>query len=151
MSDDIDRKYRQRGYMESYRPDKSEKKPAKEKPGKPAGPKWQQGERPRTPVMPGMRTVSRCAACGVVLPALSEPLGQCPKCGAELHSCKQCQHFDPAIRYECTEPIEKRIADKAARNECEFFTLKVTTERDTSGVGSRPDDARKAFENLFKK
>lgn len=151
MSDDIDRKYRQRGYMESYREGKGEKKAAKPKEPKPAGPRWQQPEKPRTPVMPGMRTVSRCAACGTVLPALSEPVGQCVKCGAELHACKQCQHFDPGSRYECTQPIEKRIPDKTARNECSFFGLRVTTERDTSGVGLRPDNARKAFENLFKK
>jgi len=137
--------------MESYREEKSEKK-KKSKPPKPAGPRWQQPDAPRTPQMPGSRTVSRCAACGTVLPALSEPLGQCAKCGAELHSCKQCVHFDPACRFECNQPIKKRIADKMARNHCDFFELRVRVEKDTTAGGAaRVGDARKAFENLFKK
>ncbi len=148
-----DRKYRQPGYQDhefekSGGGEKSKKKAPKE-----GGAKWQQMQKtgPRAPQMPGRRVASRCAGCGTVLPALAEPLGQCSKCGAELHSCKQCEHFDPSSRYECTEPIPERIANKAARNECTFFSLRVIVERETSPGAKRPDDARKAFENLFKK
>src|SRR5438034_451741 len=48
----------------------------------------------------GPRTVSRCTRCGTVLQGISTT-GQCPKCGFELHSCKQCMYFDPGARFEC--------------------------------------------------
>jgi hypothetical protein len=43
------------------------------------------------------------------------------------------------------------VADKRRRNECTAFALMVTVERDTSAGSMRPDDARRAFGNLFKK
>jgi predicted RNA-binding Zn-ribbon protein involved in translation (DUF1610 family) len=105
---------------------------------------------PRPLQMAASRTVSRCAQCGTVLNALTEA-GQCPKCGFELHSCKQCTHFDPGSRFECTEPIPERIARKDARNNCTLYTMRVMVEKETSASAMRVDDARKAFENLFKK
>jgi len=137
-----DRKYRQPGYM-----DRGEEKP-KQSPERPARKDNTFGPRPLQ--MAGTRTVSRCAQCGTVLNALTEA-GQCPKCGFELHSCKQCTHFDPGSRFECTEPIAERIARKDARNNCTFYALRVMVEKETSASALRVDDARKAFENLFKK
>ena len=137
-----DRKYRQPGYQD-YAFEKREKG---EKPPQPA-----QGLGPKTPQMPGTRQVSRCAACGTVLSALTEPLGACAQCGFELHSCRQCAHFDPGSRFECTEPIPERIPQKDAENECRHFAIRTMVERDTSGGSVRVEDPRKAFENLFKK
>jgi hypothetical protein len=96
---------------------------------------------------------------------LTDPAARCPKCGLALHSCKQCAHFDPGRRFECAQPISEGIADKSARNDCGLFALRATLERDTSssamssgaaspGVSAsplRPSDARRAFDNLFKK
>lgn len=134
----MDRKYRQRGYMDSERPER-ESRPAK----KP------EAFGPKTPAMPGRRSVWRCASCAAILPESVDPQGKCPRCGAELHSCKQCAFFDPANRFECTRPITARIPRKEARNECSFFAPRLTLERETSS--SKPTDARAAFENLFKK
>ena len=106
---------------------------------------------PRALNMPGSRTVSRCAQCGTVLTMITDPVGQCPKCAFELHSCKQCNHFDPASRFECRQSIPERIARKDARNECMSYMIRTTVERETSSGGMRVDDARQAFENLFKK
>lgn len=141
--DNSDRKYRQRGYQESYRDEKREKKQA---PPKPAG-----GLGPKTPLLPGTRRVSRCAECGTVLPLQLDPFGQCPKCQAELHSCRQCTHFDPASRFECTQPIPERIPDKSARNACSHYEIRTSVEREASSSATRPADARRAFDNLFKK
>ena len=147
-----DRKYRQPGYQDYQfeKPEKGGKKKAEPKAG---GARWQQAQAtgPRAPQMPGTKTLSRCAQCGAELQVLGADPGQCPKCKFELRSCKQCQHFDPASRYECTEAIPKRIADKEARNECALFGIRVRVERETSSGAQRPGDARKAFENLFKK
>jgi len=86
-----------------------------------------------------------------LLTQLSEPLGQCPKCGFELHSCKQCANFDPSSRFECMQPVPERIAKKDARNECSFFSISVRVEKQTStGSAAGPNDARRAFDNLFK-
>jgi predicted RNA-binding Zn-ribbon protein involved in translation (DUF1610 family) len=136
-----DRKYRQRGYQDSGRePEKKAERPAR-----------QETFGPRAIQMPGTRSLSRCAQCGVVLQTLTEPVGQCPKCGFELHSCKQCTYFDPSSRFECTQPIPERIARKDARNSCSFYSMRVTREKETSTGAPRVDDARKAFDNLFKK
>jgi len=95
--------------------------------------------------------VSRCAQCGTVLQGVSGE-GICPKCGFELHSCKQCTFFDPGSRFECMKPVTLRIAKKDMRNECAIFEIRVTHEKETSTPASlRPNDARAAFENLFKK
>lgn len=134
----MDRKYKQRGYMDSDR-EAREKRPA---------PKAETFG-PKTPAMPGRRSVWRCAACATVLPETVDAQGTCPRCGAELHSCKQCTFFDTGSRFECAKPITARIPRKEARNECSFFAPRTTSERETSSP--RPLDARAAFENLFKK
>jgi hypothetical protein len=129
-----DRRYRQAGYRDA--PNRAPK-----------------GEAPRVaPTTPlKSRPLSRCAACGAVLPITADSLSQCPNCRAELHACWQCAHFDPAQRFECAQPIPERIPDKRGRNECPVFALMVTVERDTSSGAMRPDDARRGFGNLFKK
>ena len=96
-------------------------------------------------------TLSRCAACGAVLPIATASLEQCPNCRAAIHACRQCTHFDTARRFECAQPIFERLADKNARNECTAFSLRVTVEQDPSPDSTRPGDIRRGFDNLFKK
>jgi hypothetical protein len=131
-----DRKYGQPGYRDSE----------KETGGKLGG-----SSGPRQPGMLPSRTVFRCTDCGTLLLSLTDGLGQCPKCRAELHACQQCTHFAPGQRFECTQPIPERIADKRARNECTLFSLRATFERETSSASGRPDDPRRALNDLFKK
>ena len=139
-----DRKYRQRGYQDS--PDKPQVKRSD------PGPKRDTTFGPRPLNMPGTRSVSRCAQCGLLLQSLSNPLGTCPKCGFELHSCKQCAYFEPTARFECGQAVAERVARKDALNVCELFSIRVMFEKETSSQSiSRPNDARAAFENLFKK
>jgi hypothetical protein len=45
----------------------------------------------------------------------------------------------------------ERIPDTRARNECTFFSLRTTVERETSAASGRPDDPRRALNDLFKK
>jgi hypothetical protein len=142
-----DRKYRQRGYQET-------REEPQKKSGGGGGEKQARKDTfgPRPLQMPGTRSVSRCSQCGMVLQPASEPPARCPKCGFELHSCKQCTYFDPSSRFECMQPIPERIARKDQRNECTFYSMRVTMEKETSTpTAGRGDDARKAFENLFKK
>ena len=50
------------------------------------------------------------------------------------------------------QPVTVRIAKKDAGNECDLYEIRVTHEKETSTPATlRPNDARAAFENLFKK
>jgi hypothetical protein len=98
--------------------------------------------------MPGFRHVVRCAQCGNLA---SDDIGfndRCAKCGTELHSCAQCVSFDPSSRFECSQPIPERVSPKSGRNGCTFFSPRTTVERETTTP--RNNDARKAFDDLFK-
>ena len=149
-------KYRQHGYQdrdreprrEEPRREETRKAPVERTSGPP---KWDHALGPRPVNLPGTRALSRCAQCGTVLQGVTTT-GQCPKCGFELHSCKQCTYFDPGSRFECMQPVTERIARKDAMNDCSYYEIRVTREKETSTPASlRPNDARQAFENLFKK
>ncbi len=115
--------------------------------------------------MVGTVTRARCSNCGAVLTPGFDSNGKCPKCQFELHCCKQCRFFDSGARFECTKPIPERISPKDAKNSCTFYEFRMTIEKDTaptsyaqpSASGSAPqapprsNDARQAFEDLFKK
>jgi hypothetical protein len=105
---------------------------------------------------------ARCYSCSTALPADADFRGNCPKCGAALHCCKQCAHFEPSTRFQCLKPIPARIVGKDLANECELFASRVTVARDVlpSSYGPtayidpaprKPSNARAAFDNLFKK
>jgi hypothetical protein len=132
-----DRKYRQQGYR-NQGPDSGRREPPPSASQRSGG-------------MLARHTVSRCGACGAVLPVATATLEQCPNCRAAIRACRQCAHFDTSRRFECEEPIPERIADKNVRNDCAAFSLRVTVERDASPDSTRPGDIRRGFDNLFKK
>lgn len=153
----MERKYTQRGYQDSDASKKKEKRPPEHRPR-------QEQIGPRTPRMVGTITLARCSNCGAVLPTGFDPNGQCPRCAFELHSCKQCVHFDTSARFECTELVPERVAKKDARNNCAFYSFRTTVEKDTAPTAQatpaaspsaassyRPSTGRQAFDNLFKK
>lgn len=139
-------KYRQPGYQDN------DEKPQQRGPAPDKASRRDNTFGPRPLQMPGTRTVSRCTQCGTILQASVDPAVKCPKCGFELHSCKQCTYFDPSSRFECMQPVPERVPRKDVRNECTFYSPRVSVEKETSTPGgARPMDARQAFENLFKK
>lgn len=154
----MERKYKHKGYSERDCEDKKRERPAEPRPR-------QEQMGPRTPRMVGTVMRARCSNCGAILAPGFDQSGQCPKCQFELHCCKQCVHFDTGAQFECTQPISEGISRKDAKNECKFFEFRMTVEKDTSPVNypstpapaasaiatGRPDDARRAFEELFKK
>ena len=143
-------KYRQHGYQDRDRDDS--RKGSGERPSSTPPPSKRADNTfgPRPVNLPGTRAVSRCTQCGTVLP--NPPAENCPKCAFDLHSCKQCMYFDPGSRFECTQPILAKIPKKDTRNDCSFYEIRVTREKETSTpAGTAPVSARQAFENLFKK
>jgi hypothetical protein len=164
---DGDRKYRQHGYMDSdraqsgaFRSDHSERP-------RPQGPKLPLDVTgPKLPRLVQNVVASRCFNCATTLPEGADWLGNCPKCGAALHCCKQCSQFEPSTRFQCLKPIPARIPVKDQANQCEWFSPRVTVARDAlpppplaaKASNGKPDlaprnatDARAAFDNLFKK
>lgn len=140
-----DRKYRQHGYQDTGEKTQRQGDKSSDKPGR----KDTFGPRPLQ--MPGKRTVSRCSQCGTILPSGGEMPEKCPKCGFDLHSCKQCLYFDPSSRFECMQSVPERIPRKDAKNGCTFYSIRVTTEKETTTpAAAKPADARQAFDNLFK-
>jgi len=145
-----DRKYRQRGYQDADReksPRPSAPRSAPE-PGAPAGARRISQDGPKNINMPGFREVIRCAQCGH--PGTGEVGldGRCARCGADLHACAQCSSFDPGSRFECMQPVPERVTPKNTRNSCTHFMPRTTVERETTAP--RTNDARKAFDDLFK-
>ena len=125
----MSQKYRQHGYNDRDRDrgrDETRPKPSADKPVK-----KKLSDRALCK-MPGTHTVSRCAQCGTLLTSIVEPVGQCPKCGFELHSCRQCTYFDTSSRFECTQPIPERIPRKDERNPCTFFSTASPRRKETS-------------------
>jgi len=160
----MERKYGQHGYQDSDRErgdraDRDREKPREKPKGGPRGSKAR--EAPRAMKMPGFQEVLRCSLCGTIVPPPIDIQheSQCPKCKADLHSCKNCRHFDTSAQFECTQPIPERITKKDLRNKCEFFMARTSIERETRDSGgngsnapvTKPSDARSAFDNLFKK
>jgi len=158
---DDDRKYRQRGYMESDRDSRERRFNDKPKPSGPRPPIDVTG--PRLPRLLQNVTAARCFNCSTAVPQdLDWKTGKCPKCGASLHCCKQCAHFEPSTRFQCRKPIPVRIAVKDQVNDCNLFEPRVTVARDAAPVNNHhpspvqqpprsPNDARAAFDSLFKK
>jgi hypothetical protein len=168
-----DRKYNQRGYQESSREPRefhgSNEGRRDERP-RPQGPRPPiDVTGPRLPRLVQAVAAARCFNCSTALPAGSDFPAACPKCHTALHCCKQCSYFEPSTRFQCLKPVPVRIAAKDQANDCALFKPRVTVARDSappsqpsngsatngsSANGSAPrnaDDARAAFDSLFKK
>ncbi len=144
MSDE--RKYRHRGYQESGT-DSSGRRPSGPRP-----PRDDVGPRGRG-IDQNKAVVFRCKHCGERVLDL-DAIGfaaVCRKCGGDLHACSQCVHFDTSAGFECTEPIPERIPSKKLRNECTFYSPAKAFDLTGSRGEATPDDARSAFDALFKK
>jgi hypothetical protein len=164
---DSDRKYRQAGYMDSGRAGGN----GHSREERPRG----GGQRlpldvtgPRLPRLVQTVVAGRCFNCSTMLPENTDYKAQCPRCATALHCCKQCSNFEPSTRFQCIKPILVRIAAKDQTNDCTFFRPRVTVARDAAPAAAaaspaRPavslntpgprnqDDARAAFDSLFKK
>lgn len=146
-----DRKYRHNGYQDSgYSKSSGSSRPAM------TPPQHQRMEgAPRGRTAGGFGPEAfKCTRCGQLRQSL-EALAHdetCARCTSDLHTCGNCRFFDTTTTWECRETIPARVANKHARNECGVFAPKIV--RDLAADKPKtltPDDARKAFDALFKK
>ena len=95
-----------------------------------------------------------CFNCGQPIQVLGDAKvlknDTCSKCDADLHCCKNCRFFDPAVNNQCRETQAEWVATKDRRNYCDYFeaSTHITLVKKSGG---QADDARKKFDSLFKK
>ncbi len=70
----------------------------------------------------------------------------CSFCGADVHSCKNCKHFDRNAYNECREPAADVVQIKDRANFCDFFT-----PGGKAGGADPQKDLKAAAEALFRK
>ena len=90
-----------------------------------------------------------CWKCGTSLEHLSLPLRRldaCQDCGAELHACRLCEFFDPAVAKSCREPVAEEVKDKTRANFCDYFRPRAAA---WAGAGGAQSEARTQLEALF--
>lgn len=99
-----------------------------------------------------------CHACGhsVDTSMRVEFADACASCGADLHACKGCEHWDPALTSdnECAAGVHDLVRDRAKANKCGAFELRLRP----APKGHRPvvrdskqAQARAAIDAIFKK
>jgi hypothetical protein len=92
-----------------------------------------------------------CFQCHEVLKFVSH-VGfreECTKCGADVHSCKNCEHYDAKVYNECKEPMADKVRERDRANYCEYFRARGLAS--TSSPDKAKTDLMAAAEALFKK
>lgn len=143
-----DRKYRHRGYQDSSSEEKRSRGPRPDALGRSEGAPRGRG------IDTDKAVVFACKSCGEKQRDLEDIRidSTCPRCGADLHSCAQCMSFDTSAKFECIQPIPERIPAKKLRNACPLYSpAKSFDLTGTRATTATPDDARAAFDRLFKK
>jgi hypothetical protein len=142
-----DRKYRHRGYQDD---DRDREHQQRQRP-KTDGVKRYDGAPRGRGVGTPTAVAFKCSRCGHDAGDIKvKPDTTCSSCGSPLHSCSNCSFFNTGARFECQKPIAKRIESKSKTNECKFFKPKAVRDL-RSAQPEKPNDARSAFDALFKK
>lgn len=143
-----DRKYGHKGYQDGARTGGSSGGSGGFSSDRPArlegAPRGRGAERNRDEVF-------RCKACGEKNDPEVTAAAVCRKCGAALHACNQCRHFDGAARWQCRQEIPAPIAAKSKANGCAFYAPVVSLDLTGTKAADTPDGARSAFDKLFGK
>ena len=156
-----DRKYRHRGYQDSGGYGSGSSSSGGGQSHRPSGPP-PEFRSPRLEGAPRGRTAGgfgpeafKCNRCGEVQHSISDLTFDdvCMRCSSDLHTCGNCRFFDTTTTWECRENIPARVAAKHAKNQCTSFQPKIIRDlaADKGKQLLSPDDARKAFDALFKK
>ena len=94
----------------------------------------------------------QCHACGHGIELGSgERIGyrdECETCGADLHACRGCGHYDPGAYNECRESGAERVLDKELANRCDWFTPGAGA---AAGAAGGRAQAKADLDRLFRK
>lgn len=105
-----------------------------------------------------MAVSGNCFQCGegLVFPDRVGLRDECNRCGADVHTCRNCEHYDEKMYNSCRESQAEKVAEKDRSNRCEHFSLlqkKVTLAPDGKQIDkhlSQKDKLRAQAEALFK-
>lgn len=98
-------------------------------------------------------TRHRCHACGALIELSGAPgrRDECERCGAELHVCLNCAHHDATLTRGCRENQAEPVRDVARSNFCGWFTFRLASDDDAAPRPDPAEEARRAFDALFRK
>ncbi len=68
---------------------------------------------------------------------------ECPSCGADLHTCRQCKYYKPGLPNDCMVPGTDYVADREKMNYCEEF--KGCSPSSRSSGPAREDIEKRLF------
>jgi len=141
-----DRKYRHRGYQDDDRDREPRPKKSQDRgPGQFDGAPRGRGLGAPTAV------VFKCAVCGNSMKQVDVEFDTpCPGCGKPLRTCTNCTFFDTSSRFECKKTLMARIESKTKANRCKHYQPKAVRDLRSAKI-ENPNDARAAFDALFKK
>ena len=91
-----------------------------------------------------------CFQCGQEIPSDRRILRdeECPQCSSDLHCCRNCSLYDPAVSNQCREPQADWVTDKIKANFCEFFSF--FEGKRSSSAPRDSSSARDRFNKLFR-
>jgi len=98
----------------------------------------------------GKEEMKKCAHCGTRWNGYgAEPRSRavCEGCGAYLHSCVNCHHFDSARTNSCTLPDTAFVGARDTLNYCDEFRM---LNRVLRASEDRVAHAKTTWEELFK-
>lgn len=95
--------------------------------------------------------MKKCHRCGTAWRSFRAQPGSrdvCEGCGAYLHSCSNCRHFDRLITCSCKLPHTSFIGARDSLNYCEDFRMLDSFVR---AEEERVERAKCAWEQLFRR
>lgn len=95
-----------------------------------------------------MRKCHRCGTQFTARPGQPRTRDVCDGCGAYLHNCLNCHHFDRVISNSCTLPHTKFVGGRDMLNYCDDFKMLNHSLRVNEDRAVR---ARTAWDQLFKR
>jgi hypothetical protein len=92
-----------------------------------------------------------CYNCGTPWSLSGQPGREerCIKCGADLHVCLNCVHYDPKAAWQCKERRAEQVYDKDRSNFCEYFDFVKRSWQPPEKVNPREQKARDELRKLF--
>jgi hypothetical protein len=92
-----------------------------------------------------------CWRCGTEvekdLPRPFPRRAECRACGAELHVCRMCLHYDTSVSRSCRETVAEEVAIKDRANFCGWFMPRPGLR--ASGGDPAATEARARLDALF--
>ena len=94
--------------------------------------------------------VKRCHKCGAAWNGFGQPRPRqiCQGCGAYLHSCTNCHHFDKTVTNSCKLSHTTFVGSRDALNYCEDYRM---VNAQLKAIEARTERARNVWDDLFRK